>query len=90
MYCFEEEAIWLVFGSQPGSIPARLQVNVLSTSPPVVIVLDETGTTVSSERMPLQSGVGTTTILPSFENHHVLYDRRFQETKTLNGGAMTL
>lgn len=59
-----------------------------SCSPPEVNVMDETGTPVSSGPLPLQRGVSAPTILPRFEDYHVHYERKVQETKAMKLGAI--
>lgn len=81
MYLVEEGALPVALGSLLDFLAEMFQVTVPIISPPVGLELIETGTQVSSGLLPLQSGVKIPTILPRFEDHHVLYGRDLQESE---------
>lgn len=57
IYCVVEGALQLVLGALPDFFTEKFQVSMESPSLPVSIELEETGTEMSSEQFPLQSGL---------------------------------
>lgn len=58
--------------------------------PPGMIDVDERGTRISSGPLPLHNRVMTRTILPRFEDHHVLNGRDVEMAKVVTGGTILL
>lgn len=79
----------LVFGSLLDCVE-EIQGLECSLLYPVVKQLDETGMPVSSGLLPLQNSVKIPTVMPSFEEHLVLFVKVVQETRTVTGETIRL
>lgn len=69
MYHAEEMTIPMMFGLLPDYLAKTSWLKSPITSVSVLIDLDDTGTSVSSGPLPLQSSVKNATILPRSKNH---------------------
>lgn len=90
MYRAEEKALTLLFGSLSDFVAKTFLVTRPSSSALAVIELDEASKTVSSGPWCRRSEVKAFTVLPSFEDHHDLYEMEVQDTMPVTGGPINL
>lgn len=90
MYLVEKGALLFVCRPLPNCHGEVLGYKVQpSSSHPVLICLDDSGTADRSGLLPLQSGIQTPAMLARYENHRILYEREVQETKAVKGRTIT-